>query len=147
MTPHAGHFKHPEQTMLRVAADMRRAVLRSEYCSERSRLTPPRCVDMQDESDAQFGRQLWYFEGEAIDASERRMRVYGALEYSIEFGIVELVEDGIFDAASERERFRDLYFNQTLGPTWNAPVHRWFAAGILLVSIVTLIAALTSLSR
>ncbi|MDA8744703.1 hypothetical protein N9N28_08730 [Rubripirellula amarantea] len=97
-----------------------------------------RCTDDRAESDEVFGNQLWYFEGIGVDELDRRHNVYGVVEYSLQFGLHELVEDGIFDSDYQRERFRHLYEREMHRPTWNHPAHHWLAAGLIMVTSIWL---------
>jgi hypothetical protein len=127
------------RTIGQVTNDARRAVLSARYIGQLSRISQPRCVDDQSETEERFGRQMWYFEGEGATEDQRRARLFGVLEYSIEFGLSELVEGGVFEQADQRERFRDVYFNHQLPPSWSHPGHRWLLAGLALVSALTLL--------
>jgi hypothetical protein len=58
------------------------------------------------------------------------------VEYSIQFGLHELVEDGVFDSEYQRERFRHLYEREVLRPSWRQPAHRWLLAGCFVVASI-----------
>ena len=93
-----------------------------------------RCVDDQPESEQTFGNQLWYFEGIGVDGEDRRHNVFGVVEYSVQFGLHELVEDGVFDSDYERERFRHQYNREVHRPSWRHPAHRWLLFGVLAIA-------------
>jgi len=139
MQPNTSQPHFSARTMGQVTNDARRAVLSANYIGQLSRISQPRCVDDQVETDQTFGRQLWYFEGEGATEEQRRVRLFGVLEYSIEFGLTELVEGGVFEQADQRERFRDIYFHHELPPTWSHPGHRWLLAGMALLAAVTVV--------
>lgn len=94
-----------------------------------------RCVDHHRECEAEFGSQLWYFDGFGVNEADRRVPIYGVIEYSIQFGLHELVEDGVFEHGFQRERFLNVYHREQLGPAWRVPAHRWIAAMMVLVSV------------
>jgi hypothetical protein len=96
-------------------------------------------MDDRPESEEAFGNQLWYFEGVGVDEHDRRHGLFGVVEYSIQFGLHELVEDGVFDSESQRERFRQLYERELQRPSWRQPAHRWLIAGLVLVAAITLV--------
>ena len=116
-----------EQTIRQVRQDCNRAMIRARFCPERSEVVQLRCIDDRPESETAFGNQLWYFEASGVDEHDRRHSVYGVVEYSIQFGLLELVEDGVFDSEYQRERFRHLYEREVLKPSWRHPAHRWLA--------------------
>lgn len=127
-----------ERTIRQVRSDCNRAMLRARFCPDRSDVVQLRCVDDQVESDETFGNQLWYFEGFGVDEQEQRHNIFGVVEYSVQFGMHELVEDGVFDSEHQRERFRHLYERELQRPTWRHPAHRWLAIGLIAVTVVWL---------
>jgi hypothetical protein len=134
------HFS--EQTLQQIAADAQRALLRARYCLERSRINRFHCIDNQPETDNHYGRQLWYFEGSAVDELDRRCRIFGAVEYSIQYGLHELVEDGVFEAAEQRDRFRNAYAGHRPAISWRNPANR-LLIGILLAMTAATVATVT----
>ena len=144
MPSHTRNQQFSEQTLRQVAADCRRALQRGHYCSDHSRVERLRCIDDQPETDEEFGRQLWYFEGRAISNEERRIRVYGVIEYSIQFGLHELVEDGVFDSPDHRDRFREIYHHVPSRFCWKHPSIRLLGAGICIVAIAYLVYVATA---
>lgn len=127
-----------ERTIRQVRLDCSRALLRARFCPDRSDVIQVRCVDDQIESDDTFGSQLWYFEGTGVDDQDFRHRVFGVVEYSLQFGLHELVEDGVFDSDHQRDRFRHLYEREMHKPTWRHPAHRWLLAGLIMVTSIYL---------
>ena len=127
-----------ERVLRQVRLDCGRSLIRGRFCPERSEIIQLRCMDDRPELDESFGNQLWYFEGVGVDVNERRVSVYGVIEYSIQFGLHELVEDGVFESSGERERFRHEYENEVHHPSWRQPPHRWLAAGLVGVTAMWL---------
>lgn len=134
MRPDTSSGKFSQQTLRQVAADARRALARLGYCPDRSPVEHLRCVDAVDESETAYGRQLWFFESVGVDSAERRQRVFGGIEYSIQYGLSEPVEDGVFEDAGERDRFRDVYLHAAAPPRRRHWLPRWLAAGLLAVA-------------
>ncbi len=130
--------RYSERTIRQVRLDCNRAMLRARFCEDRSDVVQLRCIDDQAETDQAFGSQLWYFEGIGADTQGRRQSVFGVVEYSVQFGLLELVEDRVFESEHERERYRHRYERELLRPTWRHPGHRWLAAGLVMVTIVWL---------
>ena len=127
-----------ERILRQVRKDSVRALLRARYCTDRSEIVHLRCVDDRGETDKSFGSQLWYFEGLGVDEHESQQLIYGVMEYSIQFGLQELIDDGVFDCERERERFRSLYRQESVELSWRQPPHRWLAIGVLCSAAMTL---------
>lgn len=138
MSTHTQPKCFTEATIRQVRLDCNRAMIRARFCPERSEIMQLRCVDNRPESEFEFGNQLWYFEGVGVDELDRRHTVYGVVEYSNQYGLNELVEDGVFTTEHQRERFRSLYEREVQRPDWRQPAHRILAAGIVTVSAVWL---------
>lgn len=136
MHPNTSDTKFSEQTLRQVAADARRSLLRARYCIDRSTIERFSCVDDQTETASEFGRQLWFFEGSGVDELDRRSRIYGAIEYSLQYGLHEMVEDGVFEVAEQRSRFHHVYNGHRQRSTWRHPGHRWLLVGVLATTIL-----------
>ena len=111
---------------------------RARFCTDRSDVVQLRCDDDRQETEYNFGNQLWFFEGLGVDDKGRRHSVYGVVEYSLQYGLHELVEDGVFDSEYQRERYRLLYEREVLRPSWHQPAHRWLLAGVVAVTMTCL---------
>lgn len=131
--------KFSKRVLRQVRLDSGRALSRAQLCPESSEIINLRCVDDRAESDRQFGNQLWYFEGIGVDENGHRRNIHGVVEYSVQYGLQELVEDGIFDTQDERERFRSLYNREVHAPSWRQPAHRLLLAGVIAVTAAMLL--------
>ena len=127
-----------ERTIRQVRLDCNRALIRANLCPDRSEVSQLRCTDDREESENTFGNQLWYFEGTGVDEDDRRHGVFGVVEYSMQFGLHELVEDGVFDSDYQRERFRHLYEREMHRPTWQHPAHHWLLFGMITIASIWL---------
>lgn len=127
-----------ERVVKQIRLDSTRAMVRARFCPERSEVMHLRCVDQRPESEQAYGGQLWFFEGIGVDDHESRQLVYGAMEYSVQFGLHELVEDAVFESEGERDRFQALYYQQSEAPSWRHPAHRWLLVGMICVAVVAL---------
>ncbi|WP_419195271.1 hypothetical protein [Novipirellula herctigrandis] len=107
---------------------------RARFCPDQSEIVQLRCIDERPESEHAYGNQLWYFEGIGINSDLHRHSVFGVVEYSVQFGLHELVDDGVFDSESQRERFRHLYEREVHPTSWRQPAHRWLALGLISVT-------------
>ncbi|NNE01284.1 MAG: hypothetical protein HKN47_28560 [Pirellulaceae bacterium] len=125
--------------MKQVRLDCDRAILRARYCGERSEVYRLRCVDDRQETELQFGNQLWYFEALGVDHAQHCQTVFGVVEYSTQFGLNELVEDAVYVSESQREKFRRLYEREVIRPSWQQPAHRWLVAGLIAVTSIWLL--------
>lgn len=127
-----------ERTIRQVSLDCRHSMVRGKFCPDRSELAQLRCIDDRFENDQSFGCQLWYFEGWGVDGSDQRHAVYGVVEYSLQYGLHELVEEAVFDSEAQRERFRHLYEREMHHPTWRRPAQRWLAFGVVIMALISL---------
>ncbi|SMP75777.1 hypothetical protein SAMN06265222_1207 [Neorhodopirellula lusitana] len=139
MRAQAPHRQFSERVLRQVRLDSGRALVRAKFSADHSEIINLRCVDDHSESDREFGNQLWYFEGIGVADSGSRQNIHGVVEYSIQFGLQELVEDGVFDQASERERFRSLYNREVNTPSWRQPAHRFLLAGVMAITALMLL--------
>lgn len=127
-----------QRVIRQVRMDASRAMVRARFCPDRSEVLQLRCVDDRKESDADFGRQLWFFEGLGIDELDNRLAVFGTIEYSLQYGLHELVDDGVFDSETQRRRVRHLYTRTVDGPSWQHPAHRFLIVGMAAVALAYL---------
>jgi len=127
-----------ERTIRQVNLDCKRAMIRGRFCPDRSEVAQQRCVADQHEGDHSFGSQLWYFEGWGVDLYDQRHTVFGVVEYSLQYGLHELVEDAVFESEDQRTRYRQMYDDDKQKPTWHHPSHRWLALGVVLMAVISL---------
>jgi hypothetical protein len=104
MTPEADPAHLSRQVWQAVSDHAIRAVASRDFCPEQSRVENLRPVVCIDEDDLMYGRQIWCFEAMGITASGRRRVLYGLLEFSIQYGLLELSHSLLLEDASERER-------------------------------------------
>jgi len=131
-------LRFSEQTIQQVRVDCNRAMTRARFCTDRSDVVQLRCVDDRPETEFDFGNQLWFFDGLGVDQMGHRHNVFGVVEYSLQFGMNELVEDGVFESEQQRERFRMLYKREVQKPSWREGANRWLIASILVTTLITL---------
>ena len=135
---HAQLMRFSEATIRQVRLDCNRAMTRAGFCAQRSEILQLRCMDNRAETEVSYGSQLWYFEGVGVDELDRRHGIFGVVEYSTQYGLNELVEDGVFTSEGQRDRFRSIYEREFQTPDWRQPAHRFLAAGIIAVSLLWL---------
>jgi hypothetical protein len=85
-----------------VSDQARQCLVERHFCPEQSRIENLRCVRFESEKETAFGSQLWFFEAVGVDESQRRHVLYGALEYSVQYGLLEAGSTAIFEDAEER---------------------------------------------
>ena len=105
MTPEADKIQFSRQIWQAASEHAHRCLTRREFCPEQSRVENLRCVHFVDESDCLFGKQLWCFEAIGIDPAGRRHILYGVLEFSIQFGLLEASQSAMFEDSGHREKF------------------------------------------
>ncbi len=137
MSAETSTVRFPERVMRQIRLDAHRALVRARFCSDRSEVLNLRCVDNRRENETDFGAQLWYFDGFGVDEMDRRTPIFGVVEYSIQYELHELIEDGVFDNHSQRERFHYIYERDQLGPAWGMPLRSWIAVGVLFALIIS----------
>lgn len=139
MRAQAPQHQFSDRVLRQVRLDSARALERGHFSLESSEIINLRCVDDRCETERQFGNQLWYFEGIGVDNQLDRRNIHGVVEYSIQFGVQEIVEDGVFDTAGERERFRSLYNREVNAPSWRQPANRVLLAMVMAMTAVALL--------
>jgi hypothetical protein len=127
-----------QRVIRQVRMDSSRALVRARYCPDRSEVIQMRCIDNRDESDASFGRQLWFFEGFGVDEDDTKKQVFGSIEYSLQFGLHELVDDGVFDSEYQRRDISRVYAGHHAGPAWQHPMHRFLIVSMAAVALAYL---------
>lgn len=122
--------------MLRqVAADARVALCRAHYQIDGSPIRELRCVEDHPETELEFGRQLWFFESRGEDQYGRRVPLFGAVEYSLQFGLTEIVEDGVFEDTEQRDRFHQVFLTSTAPPLAPSGWRKLFVFMLLFIAV------------
>lgn len=137
MQPNTSDKQFSEDVLRQVLVDARRALIRGHF-KDRSSIELVRCIDYQPETDRLYGSQLWFFDASAIDENNKQQKVFGVIEYSLQYGMYELIEDGVFESIEQRSRFRSGYRGILPQPRWRDPAHRWLLAAVLAISAATL---------
>ena len=105
MTPEADKIQFPRQIWQAASEHAHRCLTRREFCPEQSRIENLRCDHLVDETESLFGKQLWCFEAIGIDPVGRRHILYGVLEFSIQYGLLEASQTAMFEDSDHRETF------------------------------------------
>ncbi len=105
MTPDTDKIQFSRQVWQAASEQAHRCLARREFCPEQSRIENLRHVHLVEESESIFGRQIWCFEAIGIDPFGRRHVLYGVLEFSIQYGLLEPSQTAMFEDIREREIF------------------------------------------
>jgi hypothetical protein len=105
VTPETDKLQFSRQIWQAASEQAHRCLTRREFCPDQSRIENLRCVRLEDESEIQFGRQLWCFEAIGIDPAGRRHVLYGLLDFSVQYGLLEASQTAMFDDVDHRENF------------------------------------------
>ncbi|MFK7734620.1 MAG: hypothetical protein AB8B50_01245 [Pirellulaceae bacterium] len=128
------------------------ALAKKEYVPDDSRIDSIRCVHLEEELDADFGRQIWFFEASGADPVGRHHRLYGALDFSVQYGLLEPTRAMLMSEPHHRQRFLQSVVRPKESKVWSAPstkvwVRLTLASVIILSSIWLLTLAAMMLER
>lgn len=144
MRPDASFHPFSKEIWQAVTNQARNALVRKEYDPDQSRVESVRCVYLDQETDTSFGRQVWFFEAIGIDPIGRQHRLYGALEFSVQFGLLEPCRAALMADAAHRQRFLHGLIEPAPVEPWSAPSTRvWVRLTLASVVIVASIWLLT----
>ena len=121
MTPDTSFYQFPKEVWQAVNHQAKYALLRKEYCPEESRIESLRCVFLDEETESQFGRQVWFFEASAVDPVGRRHRLYGALDFSLQYGLLQPSRAMLADEPHHRQRLLQSLASPTESQVWTNP--------------------------
>jgi hypothetical protein len=139
-------YQFSKEVWQAVTDQARNALLRREFCPDESRIESLRCVYLDEESDEVFGRQVWFFEAMGIDPVGRKHRLYGSLDFSVQFGLLEPSRAVLADEPRHRQRLLQAIANPMEQQIWASPstkvwVRLTLASVIILSSIWLLLLA------
>lgn len=121
MTPDASFYQFPKEVWHVVNDQARRSLVRKEFCPEESRVESIRCVHLEEECENEFGRQVWFFEACALDPVGRQHRLYGALDFSVQFGLLEPTRAMLMEEPHHRQRFLQSIIRPAQTQVWVNP--------------------------
>lgn len=144
MSPDAGYYQFSKEVWQAVNFQARHTLSRKEFCPEQSRVESVRCVHLDEETEFHYGRQVWFFEASAMDPVGRKHRVYGALEFSVQFGLLEAARAALMEDPQHRQRFLQSIVRPTQAEMWSNPSTRlWVRLTLASVIILSSIWLLT----
>jgi hypothetical protein len=137
MAPDTDPIQFPRQVWQAVSDQARQCLVERHFCPEQSRIENLRCVRFESEKETAFGSQLWFFEAVGIDESQRRHVLYGALEYSVQYGLLEAGSTAIFEDAEERRGILKAEIAISASPVWRYASTRFWVRMACLGVIIT----------
>jgi hypothetical protein len=97
------------------------ALVRRDFSIEESRIESLRCVFLDEETEASFGRQLWFFEAAGIDAVGKKHRLYGALDFTVQYGLLDPSRAVLSNEPRDRQRMLQSITSPTHRQIWASP--------------------------
>jgi hypothetical protein len=110
--PPVEHIQFPRKTWQAVTEHALRELTFHESCDRSSRIENLRPYYFEDETENAFGRQIWCFEAMGLQSGTGRKLEFGVLEFSIEYGLIELSQCCWFQTDKQLEH----WISQRLDP-------------------------------
>ncbi|MEZ6149346.1 MAG: hypothetical protein R3C09_04420 [Pirellulaceae bacterium] len=105
MTPDASFYQFSKVVWQLVNDQARQALVRKEFSPDDARIESVRCVHLEEEGEMTYGRQVWFFEATAYDAIGRQHRLFGALDFSVQYALLVPMRAMLMDEPQHRQRF------------------------------------------
>ena len=149
MTPETTFYHFSKEVWQTVNNQARCSLLRKDYCPEESRIESLRCVYLDEECEAEYGRQIWFFEASGIDPVGRKHRLYGALDFAVQYGMLEPSRAMLVDEPQHRQRMLHSVANPVETQVWASPSTKiWVRltlASVIILSAIWLLSLASSL--
>jgi len=115
-------FYHFSKEVWKVVNDQAVGVLvRKEFSPEASRVESLRCVFLDEECETNYGRQVWFFEAFGVDFAGNKHRLYGALDFAVEYGLMVPSRAMLADEPRHRQRVLQSIVNPSQRKVWANP--------------------------
>ncbi len=121
MTPDASFYQFSKEVWQLVNDQARQSLLRKEYSPDDARIESVRCVHLDEECDVSYGRQVWFFEATAQDPIGRQHRLYGALDFALQYGLLVPTRAMLLDDPQHRQRFLQSIVHPQDSQVWANP--------------------------
>jgi hypothetical protein len=142
--PETSFYQFSKEVWQAVNHQAKYALMRKDYCPEESRIDSLRCVFLDEESEIEYGRQVWFFEASGIDPVGRRHRLYGALDFSVQYGLLQPSKAMLADDPQHRQRLLQSLANPAESQVWANPSTKvWVRLTLASVTILSAIWMLT----
>ena len=143
MKPESTFYQFSKEVWQTVNDQAMCALMRKEFCPDESRIESIRCVHLDEEREADYGRQIWFFEAAGVDPVGRRHRLYGALDFSVQYGLLEPTRAMLMSEPHHRQRFLQSVMRPAEPKVWAAPSTKvWVRltlASVLILSSIWLL--------
>ena len=103
MRPQVENIQFPRKTWQAVTEHALRELSFRESGVASSRIENLRPCYFEEETENQYGHQVWCFESMNLQSPDGRRIECGALEFSVEYGLLELIECRWFPTDKQRE--------------------------------------------
>lgn len=144
MKPETSFYQFSQEVWQAVNEQAMHALVRKDYSPDDSEVESVRCVHLEEEGEVEFGRQIWFFEAAGIDPIGRKHRLYGALDFSVQYGLLEPSRAMLLDDAQHRQRFLHSVAHPDESVVWASPSTKIWVR--LAVASVIILSALWVLS-
>lgn len=121
MTPDASFYQFSKEVWQLVNDQARQSLLRKEFSPDDARIESVRCVHLDEECEMDYGRQVWFFEAAALDPVGREHRLYGALDFCVQYGLLVPTRAMLLDGPQHRQRFLQSVVHPYESPVWVNP--------------------------
>jgi hypothetical protein len=142
MTPETDPIQFPRQIWQTVSDLARSCLVRHAFCPEQSRIENLRCIRFESEKECKYGSQVWYFEAIGVDPASRRHMLYGVLDFSVQYGILEPIQAEVFEDSEHRHALFSLDETTAATSVWSHPSTRFWVrtayAGVVVTSLMWL---------
>jgi hypothetical protein len=99
----------------------RESLRRREFSAEESTVESLRCVYLDEEQDNRYGRQVWFFEASGVDPVGKKHRLYGGLDFAVQYGLLEPSRAVLADEPRHRQRMLQAIGNPAQAQVWASP--------------------------
>ena len=143
MKPETSFYQFSKEVWKTVNVQAMNALVRKEFSADDSQIESIRCVFLDEECENEYGRQIWFFEASGVDPVGRRQRLYGALDFSVQYGLLETTRAMLMVDPQQRQRFLQSVIRPSEMQVWSYPstkiwVRLTLASVIILSAIWTL---------
>ena len=139
MTPDTAFYQFSKEVWQVVNDQARQTMLRKEFSLEESRIESLRCVHLDEEREHEYGRQIWFFEATGIDPIGKAHRLYGAMDFSVQYGLLEPARAMLLNEPHHRQRLLNTVVNPIAKQVWGSPSTRVWVR-LTVVSVIILFA-------
>ncbi len=121
MTSDASFYQFSKEVWQLVNDQARQSLVRKEFSPDDARIESVRCVHLNEEGEVTFGRQIWFFEATAFDPIGRQHRLFGALDFSVQYALLVPVRAMLMDEPQHRQRFLQSIVHPCESQVWGNP--------------------------